>query len=420
MSLLRLLSFLLFLTLAAPFPASGAPAAENRRQLDELEKRIRETSRDLDKKHAAAKSLEAELAEAEKAELRLEGRIASLEAEAAELREEEEAQVRQIGRLQENVAATEGLVRRRLTALYKTGEAGTLRVLFSEKSPARAAEDYDFLQRIVRRDRELLDTYRRQIAEVEEARRALTELQGKKEAALASLQGEQESLRKAKGHRAELLARTQREEKALGGELASLRERARRLGSLIRQLEAQRARELEAQKRREAEARRRKELQAQRSKQLESKQPPKYTPEVKKELPKAAGTGEFARQRGRLGWPADGPVRVTFGTSRHPELGTLRESQGIEIAVPQGRAVSAVWPGTVIFARPFKGFGNMLIVDHGEGYYSLYAQAASLGRAVGDKVNGGDSLGTSGGEGVYFEIRHHGSPLNPADWLSPR
>lgn len=421
MPLPHLLCLFFFLAVvSAPLSAAGQSAAESRRQLDELEKRIRETSQSLEKKHAAARSLESELADVEKAAARLQGRIVSLEKEASDLREREGAQVREMGRLQENVALTEAQVRRRLTALYKTGEAGTLRILFSEKSPARAAEDYDFLQRIVRRDRELLDDYRKQLRDLEEAGRRLTELQRKKESALADLQGEQENLRKASRLRTELLARTQREEKALGGELAELRERARRLGSLIKQLEVQRAKELEAQKAKELQAQRRKQREQQKIKPLESQKTPKYTPETAKEPSKPLGNGVFARQRGRLPWPADGPVRVTFGTSRHPELGTLRESQGVEIAVSPGRTVSAVWPGTVIFAKPFKGFGNMLILDHGEGYYSLYAQAAALSRNVGDQVREGDSLGTSGGDGVYFEIRHHGAPLNPADWLTPR
>lgn len=401
MPLLYLISFLLLAVLSAPASVLAQSAAESRRQLETIEKRIRQKTENLEKKKEVAKDLEAELATVEKEGLRLQGRVAALEREVAALRSEQSAKAGEVGRLQENVARTEALVRRRLAALYKTGEAGTLRILFSANSPARAAEDYDFLERIVRRDRQLLADFRKQIREVEEARKRLAEVERKQRVALADLQDEQENLRRASRLKTELLTRTHREEKKLTGELGDLRERARRLSSLIKELESRRI------------------------KQLESQRTPKYTPKTRKEapsrdVPKVPTDGVFGRMRGRLSWPAGGAVRVSFGTSRHPELGTLRESQGIEIAAPPGAPVSAVWPGTVIFAKPFKGFGNMLILDHGEGYYSLYAQTAVMTRSVGDRVRGGESIATSGAEGIYFEIRYHGAPLNPAEWLAPR
>ena len=106
-----------------------------------------------------------------------------------------------------------------------------------------------------------------------------------------------------------------------------------------------------------------------------------------------------------------------------PKLGTLYDSQGVEIEVAGNRAIRAIWGGRVIFANPFKGYGNMIIVDHGDNFYTLYAQARRLQKMVGDPVEVGELLGYSGYEyadSIYFEIRHRGTPLDPLAWLKPR
>ena len=132
---------------------------------------------------------------------------------------------------------------------------------------------------------------------------------------------------------------------------------------------------------------------------------------------------DFTAQRGRLPWPVNGQVRMAFGTTRHPDLGTLIESNGLEIAVPPQTPVKSVWQGRVLYASPLKGFGNLMIIDHGDKYYSLYAHAASFARKTGDVVGAGEVIAWSGHEGrdaVYFEIRHRGAPVDPLPWLAPR
>jgi septal ring factor EnvC (AmiA/AmiB activator) len=132
---------------------------------------------------------------------------------------------------------------------------------------------------------------------------------------------------------------------------------------------------------------------------------------------------DFLAQRGRLAWPVTGKVRIAFGPTRHPDLGTLIESNGLEIAVPPQTPVMAVWKGRVLYASPLKGFGNLMIIDHGDKYYSLYAHAASFTRKTGDLVGAGDVIAFSGHEGrdaLYFEIRHRGEPVDPLPWLAPR
>lgn len=125
-------------------------------------------------------------------------------------------------------------------------------------------------------------------------------------------------------------------------------------------------------------------------------------------------------QVGGLGWPVSGSLLAAFG-GRLPDG---RRSGGVLIAAPAGTLVKAVAAGSVVFADWMTGYGNILIVDHGNGYMSLYAHNDGLLRKAGDAVKRGDALatvGSSGGQGqpaLYFELRRDGEPVNPASWLS--
>jgi septal ring factor EnvC (AmiA/AmiB activator) len=128
----------------------------------------------------------------------------------------------------------------------------------------------------------------------------------------------------------------------------------------------------------------------------------------------------FQSLRGNLLWPCQGPVLQHFGALR---TGGKYQSQGIMIAAEQGDPVRAVFYGRVAFANWLRSYGLLLIVDHGDGYMTLYGHNQSLFREVGDWVNTGEIVaqaGNSGGHqqvGVYFELRYQGEPTNPLSWL---
>ncbi|MBE0595910.1 MAG: peptidoglycan DD-metalloendopeptidase family protein [Desulfuromonadales bacterium] len=377
----RLLPLALFLWLLPPLAAAADNPEQTRKSLQDIEQRIEQTTRTLGEKKAQAQGLDEDLQLVAREEARLQKRISTLEREAAGLEAQRKQKLAEVTALKGQTERTERLVRRRLVALYKGGELGPMRTLFAAVSPARMAEDYEFLGRIVRRDRELLNGYRQQVADLEQAQQQLAGLHQKQQVAMAELQQERRGLRQAARLKEKLLVQVRQDEASLAQLLGDLRERAKRLGSLL--------------------------------KRLESEKPRAYT----------SSDGPFARQQGRLLWPIEGAVRIGFGTSRHPDLGTLHDSQGIEIAAPPDQPVAAVWPGRVVFASAFKGFGNLLILDHGDGFYTLYAQASRLTRRVGDQVQGGEVLaftGYEGSRGFYFEVRHHGVPQNPAIWLRSR
>ena len=131
----------------------------------------------------------------------------------------------------------------------------------------------------------------------------------------------------------------------------------------------------------------------------------------------------FKALRGRLPWPVKGRVARRFGAAR-PESG-LRW-QGVVLEAPEGREVRAVAHGHVVFADWLRGFGLMVILDHGGGYMSLYGHNESLLREPGEWVAPGDVLATVGDSGahsragLYFEIRRDGRPQNPAQWCSAK
>ena len=135
-----------------------------------------------------------------------------------------------------------------------------------------------------------------------------------------------------------------------------------------------------------------------------------------------AGAEPMQTRRGRLPWPAPGKLLDAFG-SAGPDG---RRSSGVLIGAASGSEVHAIAHGRVAYADWLRGYGLIVIVDHGEGWMSLYAHQEALLREVGDWVDGGDVLGTAGASGgqsragLYFELRHDGRPVDPVRWLAAR
>ena len=129
----------------------------------------------------------------------------------------------------------------------------------------------------------------------------------------------------------------------------------------------------------------------------------------------------FKQQKGKLPWPASGPFLATYGEPR--KQGGLKWN-GVLISTAHGTPVRAVSHGRIAFADWLQGFGFITIIDHGEGYMSLYGHNETLIKQAGDWVNSGEVIATSGDSGgqpmpgVYFEIRSRGKPVNPGGWCS--
>lgn len=353
----------------------------NRQELKQIRQRIDKLSASLEKdqkeKTALQKDLEGVKTQLTRLRAREENHAGNLKSLKTDISHKETA----IRHIKTQSQQRRELVARRLGAIYRGGQMRFLRILFSNRSPADIAEDYHFFKKVVQHDRSLLASFRQDQEALAGELASLEALYQQRQEQMEQLKVSRETLQEGRRLKKRLLAKLKHQQGAKTVELATLKEKSARIAALV--------------------------------KRLESASASKYT----------QTSGDFARQKGRLIWPIKGHIKVPFGTGRLAGLGTLYDSQGVEIAVSGNQAIHAVWGGTVIYANSFRGFGNMIIVDHGDNFYSLYAQASSLQKKVGDSVSAGELLAYPGYEdanSIYFEIRHHGTPLDPLAWLKPR
>ncbi len=141
------------------------------------------------------------------------------------------------------------------------------------------------------------------------------------------------------------------------------------------------------------------------------------------DVPPGVGLGAL---RGRLDWPVKGELVSGFGKAKHPEVAAEVFHNGIDIQAPVGEEVRAVEKGTVVFADHFSGYGKMVILDHGERYYTIYAHLSEILKRNGDTVKRGEILGRAGdsdslaGARLYFEMRKDGRSIDPVPWFAKR
>ncbi|MBW2451176.1 MAG: peptidoglycan DD-metalloendopeptidase family protein [Deltaproteobacteria bacterium] len=354
---------------------------DSKNRLEELEKKITITLENLRDKQGQAGTLNKDLDELKNEINRIDKKVKLSSKELEQLNARLSRQQQQLETTQQQLDTTHQQLKKRLIALYKVGDTGFFRALLSTSvTPQALAEKYLFLSRIARHDRQLMDAYRQQAQSYQTRIEELEALRVQQTSLAKRFRREQQALNSARKMKAQLLAKVKQDEELLATILDELRAKANRLNDLV--------------------------------KKLESDQTQSYTGTL---------SGLFL-EKGRLPWPLTGPVKVGFGTSRHNDYGAIIESHGLEISAPAGSEVSAVASGKVIYASPLRGYGKLMIIDHGGKDYSVYAQIAKFLKRVGDIVEGGENIAISGFEGrtsLYFEIRHRGKPEDPKDWLKP-
>jgi septal ring factor EnvC (AmiA/AmiB activator) len=224
--------------------------------------------------------------------------------------------------------------------------------------------------------------------------------------------------------RKQAMTRLSRQIAAQRHSIGKLERDEKRLGDLIGQL----SKVLADQARRDAqrEAARAARESGQRPAPRSGTAPPGQTSPSGPDAEPPAGS-QFAQLRGRLPMPVNGEVTGRFGAPRRVEgAGTAPSWKGIFIRAPSGTGVHAVAAGQVVFADWLRGFGNLMVIDHGGGFLSVYGNNESLLRNVGDRVAVGDvvaSVGNTGGieqTGLYFELRFQGRPFDPLKWVAAR
>lgn len=339
---------------------------------------LQEILRNLTRKEAELKQLDRDL-------LTVEGGIRQTEQEAQRISDEAQAKQRQI--------------ERRLTALYKAGELGAVRMFFSADSFPQMAENIRYMRSVLDYDRRIFAEYQQKLEQLRQLKLRLEQDAGRKERLKGTIAGKKREIEEEQKKKSNYLAKVQTDRKGHEASLKELQANAARLQSMLNRLEA--------------ESRRR---------AYQKHEKPGAGHKLPPELPPVPDRG-FASQKGRMPRPVRGEIIESFGKHKHPEFNSYTFTKGVYIAAAAGSEIRTVYEGTVIFADYFKGFGNMIIIDHGGGYFSLYAHASRIQRKVGAEVGKGDVVAQVGdvdstrGPVLYFEIRHQGKPQDPAGWI---
>ena len=290
-------------------------------------------------------------------------------------------------------------IEHRVTSLYKAGELGALRMFFSAESFPQLAENIRYMSSILENDKRIFVEYNQKIDQLKILKAELENEALKKERIKGGIKQKKREIEEEKSKKAAYLGKVRQDRKSYETSLKEMQANAVRLQAMISRLEALSRRKLSS----------RHEKPGTRLKPLA-------------ELPPVPDRG-FATQKGHMSLPVRGEVIESYGKHKHPEFNSFTFSKGLSISAQTGTEIKAIYDGTVIFADYFKGFGNMVIVDHGGGYFSLYAHASRLGKKVGAEVARHEIIGAVGdvdsskGSMLYFEIRHMGRPVNPAEWV---
>jgi murein hydrolase activator len=144
---------------------------------------------------------------------------------------------------------------------------------------------------------------------------------------------------------------------------------------------------------------------------------------IQKNKMSPSGNDSFSNHQGRLMIPVPGKIISKFGPLRNGDYNSFTFRKGIDIKVKKGEPVKSVFKGKILFAHWLKGYGNLMVIDHGKNYYTLYAHVEEIFKQKGETVKTGETIATAGDTGsikgacLHFEIRHHGKAVNPMKWL---
>lgn len=423
---------------------SGGEIVERRSDLDDLKKRIRDLEQEMARTEASRSSAIKSLAESERAVSRVMRELAKLEVERRDAEKKLallDAEQRETGT---RIEARRGELGDWLRRHYMQGGADSMAPLLSARDPNQLARDAHYLEHLGRARLALIDGLR---ADMEQTRLRAEEIKTRRDR-LAALEGEQRSrrseLQSEQGRRKQALAEVTRQLQAQKTQVGTLQQDEQRLAKVIdtlvkrareaaareaareaaRRLAAQREAERRAAEARAAQARAAAEARSSGPSNRAADAPPRAAEPVVGEVRDAAGptpTGvRFGQLRGQLRFPVRGELVGRFGAPR-ADGGTTWK--GVFIRAGSGADVRAVAGGEVVFSDWLRGYGNLIIVDHGSDYLSIYGNNDALLKEVGERVAGGDTIASVGAGGVgsesglYFEIRHQGQPLNPMQWV---
>ncbi len=274
----------------------------------------------------------------------------------------------------------------RLRVQYMQGRLGYLRTLLSVENPSKLHRRFEYLAAISRREYELLEAFKEDLAHFQDMERAQADARKQMLTLKRTADRKVREIRQVRQEKKHFLAKVTQQKDTYEQALEELTQSAARVDSLLKELE---------QRRKAAKLR-------------------------------PQGRAGFRGVKGTLPWPAKGKVVSFFGRQKHPHFETYVDRKGIEIRSKEGSEIRAVMDGTVAYADWLKGYGLVLILDHPNGFFSLYAHASKLLTSVGSRVHAGEVIGETGDTGMtgedtlYFELRDGAEPIDPLHWLAKR
>jgi len=348
--------------------------------LDRVHHEINQLRQRLEEVRAQAKSAQQEL-EAVDLELGIRTRELQLAVDAQSKLEVERHDIEaQIAAISPRMQVQKQFLGKRLAALYRLGSLSYVRMFLAIDEHRDPLGAISMLSYVVTRDARAVSRFEHEQRELSARYAQLDDRKRKLDQARQVVQQRQQEVAASHAQKERMLASLQAEESGSEKRLATLEEKARRLEHLVDVLARQR-----------------------------------------EGLPVSA---DIRAVQGALSWPIQGKVIENFGRQRDPKFSTYTVSNGLKIAAMPGTGVRAIFQGTVLYSQWFKGYGNLIVVDHGNRIFSLYGNLKGPAVAIGDRVAAGQTIAGVGesedaqpGGYLYFEIRQDNRPEDPRKWL---
>ena len=411
-------------------PAIADERADTQRQLEATQKDIAELQKLLGSLQQEKSGVQKQLQGTEREMGELQKQIDALEQKLKQGHDEVQRLDGEKKKLQSQRDEQRKLIAIQARAAYQGGHQEYLKLLLNQQQPEQFSRNLTYHEYLGRARREQLDAFNATLDQLHAIEADLADRHALLAGQQAELQGRREALDKVRGEHREALAKLNSELGDNDRKLKARQQEQAKLGEVLKTIEetlARQAREAEeARKLAEARAKAQAEAEEKRRLAANDEREPK---EAKKSAPLRDGPqvsssapafgGPFAQARGQLPWPVDGRLLAQFGSPR--DDGRLKWD-GVLIGAPAGSRVRAIHGGRVVFADWLRGAGLLLIVDHGDGYLSLYGHNQSLLKEAGDLVKAGEAIstvGSSGGQDIpalYFAIRQQGQPSDPLRW----
>ncbi|MFJ4052327.1 murein hydrolase activator EnvC family protein [Pseudomonas sp. NPDC089743] len=425
-----MLRALIFLALSCLLsPAFADERAQTQQQLDATRQDIAELKKTLGKLQEEKSGVQKDLKATETDIGNLEKQVEALQQQLKKTEGELERLDTEKKKLQSSRIEQQRLIAIQARSAYQNnGREEYLKLLLNQQNPekfARTLSYYDYLSKARMEQLRAFNETLRQLANVEQD---ISRQQEQLLAQRADLDSRRQALEAERGKRQQVLAKLNSDMKDRDKKLQAREQDQADLAKVLKTIEetlARQAREAEEARKKallaEQEAQKRRQQQALTAQQ--DSEPPKKARTTLGPLVSSDSTtygGAFSAARGKLPWPVNGRLLARFGEARGSDA--RAKWDGVMISANPGTQVRAVHGGRVVFADWLRGAGLLVILDHGNGYLSLYGHNQSLLKSAGDIVKAGEAISTvgdSGGQdaaGLYFAIRQQGRPTDPSQW----